>query len=60
MFVTPFLVFYVIYSFNIKVPVILRVSRKLKGRAVDNCKSALNIEFEQDWSIGIGATLGDR
>ena len=24
----------------------------------DDCKSALNIEFEQDWSVGLGATLG--
>ena len=27
--------------------------------AGDICKSALNIEFEQDWSVGLGATLGD-
>ena len=32
---------------------------KMKGRARDNCKSALNIEFEQDWSVGIGHTLRD-
>ena len=24
------------------------------------CKSTLNIEFEQDWSVGLGATLDDR
>ena len=25
-----------------------------------NCKTTLNIEFEQDWSVGLGATLRDR
>ena len=44
---------------NIKVPLILRVGRKWKGRAGDNYKSTLNIDFEQDWSIGVSATLGD-
>ena len=41
------------------VSLILRVSRKWKGRAGDNYKSNLNIEFDQDWSVGLGATLGD-
>ena len=31
----------------------------MKGWAGDNSKSALNIEFEEDWSIGLGAMLGD-
>ena len=53
MFVTKFLAFYV------NLPLILRVGRKLKGRAGDNCKRALNIEFEQDWSVSLSATLGD-
>ena len=48
MFVIPFLM----------VSLILRVGRKLKGLAEDNCKSNLNIKFEQDWSVGLGATLG--
>ena len=26
----------------------------------DNCKSALNIVFEQDLSVGLGAKLRDR
>ena len=47
-------------TLNIKVPFILRVGRKWKGWAGDDCKSALNIEFENDLSIGLGATLGDR
>ena len=38
----------------------LRVGRKWKGRARDNCKRSLNIEYEQDWSVGLGVTLGDR
>ena len=29
-------------------------------RAVDNCKSILNIEYEHDWSVSLGATLRDR
>ena len=36
-----------------------RVGQKWKGLAGDNCKITLNIEFEQDWSVGLGATLGD-
>ena len=61
MFVTPFLVSYVNYrTLNIKVPLILKVGRKWKGRAGDNCKDALDIEFEPDWSTGLGATLCDR
>ena len=59
MFVTPFPVSYVNYL-NIKVLLILRVGRKWKGLAGDNDKSTLNMEFEQDWSFTLGATLGDR
>ena len=32
----------------------------MKRVAGDNCKSTLNIEFEQDWSFTLDATLGDR
>ena len=46
-------------TLNIKVPLILRIGRKWKGRARDNYKSTLNIEFEQDWPFTLGATLGD-
>ena len=38
-------------TLNIKVPLLLRVGRKWKGRAGDNYKSILNMEFEQDWSF---------
>ena len=47
-------------TLNIKVPLILRVGEKWKGRAGDNYKNTLNIEFEQDSSVGLGAMLGDR
>ena len=45
-------------TLNIKVPLILRLGRKWKGLAGDNCKWPVNIEFEQDCSVGLGATLG--
>ena len=32
----------------------------MKRCAGDNCKNTLNIELEQDWSVGLDATLGDR
>ena len=47
-------------ALNIKVPLILRVGRKWKGRAGDNYKSILNIEFERDCSFTLDATLGDK
>ena len=35
------------------------VGRKWKERAAVNYKSTLIIEFEQDWSVGLGAILAD-
>ena len=35
------------------------VDRKREKQAGDICKGTLNIEFEQDWSVGLGLTLGD-
>ena len=55
MFVIPFLVSYVNYP-----SLILRLGRKRKGWAGNNCKSAINIEFEQDLSVGLGPMLDDR
>ena len=46
-------------TLNIKVPLILRVGEKWKGLAGDNCKTTLNIEFEPNLSVALGATLGD-
>ena len=54
------LLFLVWTTLNIKVPLILRVGRKWKGRAGDNYKGIVNTQFEQDWSFTLGATLGDR
>ena len=54
-----FHVFYSVSCFLRELPLILRVGRKLKGRAGDNYKSTLNIEFEQDLSFTLGGTLGD-
>ena len=45
-------------SFLCELPLILRVGRKWKDRARDNCKRVLNIELEQDWSDGLGVMLG--
>ena len=42
-----------------KLPLILIVGWKGKKQAGDICKGTPDIEFEQDWSVGLGATLGD-
>ena len=34
-------------------------SKTKKKRAKDIYKGTLDIEFERDWSVGLGATLGD-
>ena len=36
---------------------ILGVTRKRKEQAEDICKGTPDIKFEQDWSVGLGATL---
>ena len=33
---------------------------KTKKRARDICKGILDIEFERDWLVGLGPTLGDE
>ena len=33
---------------------------KWKEQAEDICKGTLDIEFERDWSFGLGATLVDE
>ena len=35
------------------------VTRKRKEQAEDICKGTPDIEFEQDWSVGLGAILAD-
>ena len=46
--------------FLCELPLILRVDRKREKRARGICKGTLDIEFERDWSVGLGAKLGDR
>ena len=52
--------FHSVSCFLCELTLILRVGRKWKGRAGDNYNSTLNIEFEQNWTFTLGATLGDR
>ena len=40
-------------------PLILGVNRKRKEQAEDICKGTPDIEFEQDWSVGLGAIVVD-
>ena len=43
-----------------ELPLILRVGRKRNKRARDIYKGTLDIEFERDWSFGLGATSDDE
>ena len=43
----------IVNIFLCELPLILRVGRK---RATDICKVTLDIEFERDWRVGLGAT----
>ena len=36
------------------------IARKRKEQAEDICKGTSDIEFEEDWSIGLGAILADK
>ena len=51
-----------IFNFLCELPLILRVDRKQKKRGGQDifAKGTLDIEFEQDWSVGLGATLRER
>ena len=42
-----------------ELPFTLRLERKKKETG-NICKGTPDIEFEQDWSVGLGATLRDR
>ena len=46
-----------IISFLCEIPLVLRVDKKGQGNI---CKETPDIEFEQDWSVGLGATLCDK
>ena len=45
--------------FLCELPLILRVHQKRKKRGKYICMGIPDTEFEQDWSFGLGATLGD-
>ena len=38
----------------------MKVDRKKRKEKGNICKGTSDIEFEQDWSLGLGATLRDR
>ena len=48
-----------IFFFLCELPLVLGVARKRKEQAEDICKGTPDIEFEQKWSVGIGAILGE-
>ena len=48
------------FSFLCELPLILGEVRKWKKQAEDICKGTPDIEFEQDWSVGLDATLRER
>ena len=50
----------ILIFFLCELPLILGLARKRKKQAEDICRGAPDIEFEQDWSVGLGATLGNR
>ena len=45
--------------FLCELPLILGVARKRKEQAEDIYNGTPDIEFEQDWSVGLGAILAD-
>ena len=47
------------FFFLCELPLILRVIRKGKEKAQDICKGTPDIEFEQYWSVGLGAILAN-
>ena len=49
----------ILIFFLCELPLILRVARKRKKQAEDICKGTPDIEFEQVWSVGLGAILAD-
>ena len=47
------------FFFLCELSLILKVDLKRKKRARGICKGTLDIEFERDWSVGLGAKLDD-
>ena len=48
-----------IFFSQCELPLILGVTRKRKEKAENICKGTPDIEFEQDWSVGLRAILAD-
>ena len=46
--------------FLCELPLILGIARKRKEQAEYICKGTPDVEFEQDWLVGLGAVLADR
>ena len=42
-----------------KLPLILRIDQKRKKRARDISKRTIDIEYEREWPVGLGTTLGN-
>ena len=51
--------FEILIFFLCGLSLILRLARKRKKQAEDICKGTPDIEFQQDWSVGLGAILAD-
>ena len=49
----------ILIFFLCELPLILGVTRKRKEQAKGISKVTPHIEFEQDWSLGLGAVLAD-
>ena len=48
----------ILIFFLCELPLILGVDRKRKKWAKAICRGILDIEYERDWSVGLGTTLG--
>ena len=49
----------ILIFFLCELPSILGVTRKRKEQVEDICKGTPDVEFEEDWSVGLGAVLAD-
>ena len=50
----------IVIFFLCELPLILGVAPKRKEETEDICMETPDIEFEQDWSVGLDATLRER
>ena len=49
----------ILIFFLCELPLIFRIDLKRKKQAGDICKGTLDIECERDWSVSLGAMLGN-